>query len=221
MSFAYPVALEVAGRRCVVIGGAGPAEARAMALSDAGALVTVVAANPTEGLAELDRRGLITLVRRPYAEGDLAGAFLAVAATGDGDEHARIFEEAEARRVLLNAVDDVEHCHFAVPSILRRGDLVVAVSTGGRAPAYARRLRQELSRVIGPEHGALVDVLGDVRREMAAERVDDVDFATWARRWREALDHDLISLIRGGRLGEVRTLLRAALAEAEPKEAVA
>lgn len=200
MAFAFPVALEVAGRRCVVFGAGPIARSRAVALVEAGADVTVIA--------------------RPHEDGDLAGAFLAVAATGDPAETARILAEAERERVLLNAVDDPAHCHFAVPAVLRRGDLTVTVSTGGRAPGYARRLRDELSRTVGAEHGVLVDLIGAVRDELRAERAAD-DFDGWAARWRNALEHDLIGLVRAGRTGEARTLLRAALADDEHKEAVA
>jgi len=201
MAFAFPVSLEVAGRRCVVFGAGPLAQARAAALLDAGAVVTVIA--------------------RPYEDGDLTGAFLAVAATGDRAEHARLFAEAEREGVLLNAVDDPAHCHFAVPAVLRQGDLVVTVSTGGRAPGYAGRLRDELARTVGAEHGTLLDLIAGVRAELRAERPSGADFDEWARKWREALDHDLIGLVRAGRTGEARTLLRAALADDEPKEAVA
>jgi len=169
MAFSFPVSLEVAGRRCVVFGSGPVARARAEALLDAGAAVTAVA--------------------RPHEDGDLAGAFLAVAATGDAAETARIFAEAEREGVLLNAVDDPAHCHFAVPAVLRRG--------------------------------VLLDLIAEVRAELRAQRSPDADFNEWARRWRDALDHDLIGLVRAGRAGEARTLLRAALAEDEYKEAVA
>jgi len=201
MAFAFPVSLEVTGRRCVVFGSGPVARARAAALLDAGASVTVIA--------------------RPYEEGDLAGVFLAVAATEDAAETARVFAEAEREGTLLNAVDDPAHCHFAVPAVLRRGDLTVTVSTGGRAPGYARRLRDDLSRVVGPDYGTLVDLIGDVRAELRAERPDRADFDQWAARWRDALEHDLIGLVRAGRTGEARALLRAALADDAPKEAVA
>jgi len=201
MAFSFPVSLEVAGRRCVVFGSGPVARARAEALLDAGAAVTAVA--------------------RPHEHGDLSGAFLAVAATGDAAETARIFAEAEREGVLLNAVDDPAHCHFAVPAVLRRGDLVVTVSTGGRAPGYAGRVRDELAGTVGAEHGVLLDLIAEVRAELRAQRSPDADFNEWARRWRDALDHDLIGLVRAGRAGEARTLLRAALAEDEYKEAVA
>jgi siroheme synthase-like protein len=201
MAFGFPVSLEVAGRHCVVFGSGPVARARATALLDAGASVMVIA--------------------RPYEEGDLAGAFLAVAATGDAAETARIFAEADREGVLLNAVDDPAHCHFAVPAVLRRGDLTVTVSTGGRAPGYARRLRDELSRTVGAEYGTLVDLIGEVRAELRAERPEGSDFDRWAARWRDALGHDLIGLVRAGRTGEARTLLQAALADEDHKEAVA
>ncbi len=206
MAFSFPVALEVTGRRCVVFGSGPVARARVAALIEAGAHVTVIA--------------------RPYEDGDLAGVFLAVAATGDAAETARIFRDAEREGVLLNAVDDPAHCHFAVPAVLQRGDLTVTVSTGGRAPGYARRLRDELSRTIDAEYGTLVDLIGDVRAELRAQRPAPGsstagDFDQWAARWREALEHDLIGLVRAGRTGEARTLLRAALADDDHKEAVA
>ena len=201
MAFGFPVSLEVAGRRCVVFGAGPMARTRATALLDAGAVVTVIA--------------------RPYEDGDLAGVFLAVAATGDAAETARLFAEAEREGVLFNAVDDPAHCHFAVPAVLRRGDLTVTVSTGGRAPGYARRLRDELSTSIGAEYGTLVDLIGDVRAEFRAERPDGANFDQWAARWRDALEYDLIGLVRAGRSGEARTLLRAALADDDHKEAVA
>jgi siroheme synthase-like protein len=201
MAFSFPVSLEVAGRRCVVFGSGAVAQARVAALIDAGAAVTVIA--------------------RPHEDGDLAGAFLAVAATGDAAENAGIFAEAEREGVLLNAVDDPAHCHFAVPAVLRRGDLVVTVSTGGRAPGYAGRLRNELGQAIGAEYGTLVDLIGDLRTELRAQRPAGADFERWAARWRAALDHDLIGLVRAGRTGEARTLLRAALADDEHEEAVA
>jgi siroheme synthase-like protein len=201
MAFGFPVSLEVAGRRCVVFGSGPIARARATALLDAGAAVTLIA--------------------RPYEDGDLTGAFVAVAATGDAAEAARIFAEAEREGVLLNAVDDPAHCHFAVPAVLRRGDLTVTVSTGGRAPGYARRLRDELSLAVGDEYGTLVELIGEVRAELRAERPEGSDFDRWAARWRDALEHDLIGLVRAGRTGEARTLLGAVLADEDYKEAVA
>jgi uroporphyrin-III C-methyltransferase/precorrin-2 dehydrogenase/sirohydrochlorin ferrochelatase len=209
MPFRYPISLELEGRPCVVIGGGEVAEHKARALLEAGAAVAVISKDYTEGLEQLGRRGEVDLVRKAYSWGDLEDAFLAIAATDDPGVNAEIYEEAEERQVLLNAVDDNEHCHFAVPSIIRRGDFILAISTGGKAPALAKRLRRKLSKQFGREFGALVDSLGQVREETIRERT--VDFETWAQRWQEALDHDLLDLIRDGRVEEAQELVRRTL----------
>jgi precorrin-2 dehydrogenase/sirohydrochlorin ferrochelatase len=211
MPFRYPVALDLSGRRCVVTGGGGEAERKVRGLLEAEADVVVVALKVTDGLGDLVRRGELTHIARPYERGDLAGTFLAIAADEDRAVRAAVFAEAEEERVLCNAVDDVEHCHFAVPSIVRRGELLLAISTGGRAPALAQRLRRRLTAEFGWEWEALVDVLGQVRAETLPART--VDFATWATRWRAVLDREdeLLGLLVEGRIEEVRTRVRAEL----------
>jgi siroheme synthase-like protein len=202
MAFGYPVALELAGRRCVVVGTGPVAEEKVKGLLEAGASVAVIAP-------------------AAYRRGDLAGAFLVIAA-GDPAVNRAVFGEAEAERVLCNAVDDVDHCHFAAPSLVRRGDLVVAISTGGRSPALAKRLRADLAERLGPELGVLAELLGELRAELITTR--QVDFATWARRWEKALDADLAGLVRAGRLEELRNLVRQTVAgdtTVTRKEAVA
>lgn len=211
MPFRYPVALELSGRRCVVTGGGRAAEGKARALLEAEADVVVIAARVTDGLADLVRRREVTHIARRYRRGDLAGAFLVIAADSDRALRAAVFAEAEAERVLCNAVDDVEHCHFAVPSIVRRGELLMAISTGGRAPALAKRLRRRLSAQFGWQWEALVDVLGDVRAETHPTKT--VDFPTWAARWNEILDREeeLLELLEEGRIEEVRARVYNAL----------
>src|SRR5688572_11920690 len=211
MPFRYPVALELSGRRCVVTGGGREAEAKARALMEADADVVLIAPRVSDGVGELVRRGALTHIPRRYRRGDLAGAFLVIAADSDRAVRADVFAEAEAERVLCNAVDDVEHCHFAVPSIVRRGELLLAISTGGRAPALAKRLRRRLSAQFGWQWEALIDVLGDVRAEMLPTRT--VDFATWAGRWNDVLDREeeLLALLEEGRIDEVRERVYDAL----------
>jgi precorrin-2 dehydrogenase/sirohydrochlorin ferrochelatase len=211
MPFRYPVALELSGRRCVVTGGGREAEGKARALLEAEADVVVIAPRLSDGLAELARRGEITQIPRRYQPGDLAGAFLVITTDSDRGVRAAVFAEADAERVLCNAVDDIEHCHFAVPSIVRRGELLLAISTGGRAPALAKRLRRRLSEQFGWQWEALVDVLGEVRADALSART--VDFTTWAARWSAVLDREdeLLELLEEGRIDEVRTRVYAAL----------
>jgi siroheme synthase-like protein len=210
VAFQFPVALGVAGRRCVVVGGSDEAERRARALLDCDAEVLVLAAAPGAGLVDLGRRGRLVLVRRPYLPGDLAGAFVVV--TTDAEYNAAVYAEAEAHGVLCHAVDDPRHCHFAMPSVLRRGELTVAISTGGRAPALAKRLRHRLEEEVPAEYADLVDLLADARSEALPDRPPD--FATWARRWQTALadlDH-LLALLAAGRSDEARQRVLLSLA---------
>ena len=211
MPFRYPVALELSGRRCVVTGGGREAEGKARALLEADADVVVIAPRVSDGFNDLVRRSEITHIPRRYRRGDLAGAFLVIAADSDRAVRAEVFAEAEAERVLCNAVDDTEHCHFAVPSIVRRGELLLAISTGGRAPALAKRLRHRLTEQFGWQWEALVDVLGEVRDRTLPTR--PADFATWAARWRGVLDREeeLLQLLDEGRIDEVRERVYSAL----------
>jgi len=212
MPFGYPVALELRNRRCVVIGGGELAEHKARGLLDAGAAVVAIAPKFTSGLEELQRRQSLSLIEKAYGDGDLEGAFLAIAATDDGDINAEVFEEAERRRVLLNAVDDIAYCHFAAPSIIRRGDFMMTISTGGKAPAFAKKLRKKLSADFGDEYGILVDLLGEVREQALPQR--QVEFDIWALRWAKAMDQDLIRLVRQGRLDEAKAVVWSYIVDA-------
>ena len=211
MPFRYPIALELSRRRCVVVGGGPEAEGKARALLEADAEVVVIAAQHSFGLVDLARRGELDLIWRPYRHGDLAGVFLVVDAGGDRTQSAAVFAEAEARRVLCNAVDDTAHCHFAVPAVVRRGELLVTVSSGGRSPALAKRLRRRLTEQIGWEYEVLVDLLGEVRAEALPGRT--VSFAVWAQRWEAILEEEdeLVRLVAAGREDEVRVRARAHL----------
>jgi len=207
MPFAFPLALEVTGRRCVVIGGDSAAAVKVAALLDAGAAVTVIAADADAGLVELSRRGEIELIGREYRRGDLVGALL-VFATGNRARNAAVFAEAEASGVLCNAHQDSAHCHFASPTVTRRGDLVVAVSTGGRAPTLAGYVRDILAADLPDEFGALIDLVAEIR----AEGIAPDDLAERGRLWRSALDFDILGLLGSGQWEAARRLLRAVLA---------
>jgi siroheme synthase-like protein len=197
MAFGYPVLLELAGRRAVVVGELAVAAGKVEGLLAAGAAVTVVATGPAAELDRLAAEPGVTVRRRGYLPGDLAGAFLCVAGAADPMLRSAVAAEARASGVLVNVMDDVRGCDFAAPAVVRRGDLVVAVGTGGRAPALASRLRAELGERFGPEWAELVDLVGEVR---AATLGDLPELEERARRWRAALDlAELERLIRAGR----------------------
>ena len=189
MAFGYPVSLELSGRRCVVIGTGPLAEEKAAGLLEAGADVVTLSA---------------------YENGDLEGAFLAVVTDPDRDLHASVAVEAREKRVLLNCMDDIPYCDFAAPSIVRRGDLRISISTGGKAPALAKRLRLQLTEEIDEAYAELVDLLGEVRAETIGDRAD---FETWRRRWQHALDQPLLEMVREGRVDEAKDLVRRCLTQ--------
>jgi uroporphyrin-III C-methyltransferase/precorrin-2 dehydrogenase/sirohydrochlorin ferrochelatase len=189
----YPVSLVLRGRRSVVVGGGCVAEHKVQGLLEAGARVTVVSPEVTRLLEDLAAQGAVEHHRRPYRPGDLAGAFLAVAATDDRAVNGAIWAEAEARGVLLNAVDDLDHCHFIAPAIHRAGDITVAVSTAGKSPALAVRLRQRIAGLIGRAEARLCEFLGGLRLELAA-RVPDP--ATRTALWYRIVDSDVVDFVR-------------------------
>ncbi|HEX6675465.1 MAG TPA: bifunctional precorrin-2 dehydrogenase/sirohydrochlorin ferrochelatase [Actinomycetes bacterium] len=215
--FGYPVSLDLAGHRAVVIGADAVAQGKVEGLLAAGARVAVVADGPTATLAALESDPRVTVARRPWRPGDLDGATVCVAASGDPGTRAAICREARGRGVLVNVMDDVEHCDFAAPALVRRGDLLIAISTGGRSPALARRLREELEARFGDEWAVVLDLLAEVR----ADTLDHLpDLQERARRWQDALDLDeLVLLVRGGRYAEARRTLTARLLAGEPNAA--
>src|SRR6266545_2029601 len=209
MAFGYPITLEVAGRRAVVIGRMAVAQGKARALLEAGAHVTVISPGPRQALAKLASHERATVLRRDYEPGDLEGAFLCVASAEKPEVRAAIHAEGRWRKVLVNVMDDIPHCDFAAPAVVRRGDLAIAISTGGRSPALARRLREDLERQYGPEWAALLHVIGDVRAHTLAALPD---LGERIRAWARALDPEaLLTLVREGRDGEAREVLTAAL----------
>jgi precorrin-2 dehydrogenase/sirohydrochlorin ferrochelatase len=206
MTAYYPVCLDLRDRPCVVIGGGTVAARKVEGLLECGARVTVVAPLLAPALQALLDAGQITARLRPYADGDLDGAALAIAATDEREVNALVAAEARARGVWLNAADDPERCDFILPAVIRRGDLQIAISTGGRSPALARRVREDLERLLPAEYADLLPVLADVRAELREEGVD-----VPPERWQTALDEYVLSRLRAGDLAGARERLRAGL----------
>jgi precorrin-2 dehydrogenase/sirohydrochlorin ferrochelatase len=191
----YPVFLDLRDRRCVVVGGGEMAAAKARELCAAGAHVEVVTERPGSSVEAMATGGELRLRRRPYQEGDLAGAFLVIAAGDDPAEREAVWREASRRGLPLNSVDDPPRCSFIAGSVVRRGALTVAVSTSGRAPALAVRLRQWLERQLGAEHARFLELAGSVRAALA-EREPDADRRR--ERWYALVDSDAMELLRRG-----------------------
>jgi len=154
------------GRQCLVVGAGPVAEAKIESLLGTAAAVRVVAPMATPKIREWARQGVIDWHERKYAASDLAGMFFVIAATGSTALHDEIYAEAQSRGVLCNAVDEPERCDFYFPAVVRRGELQIAISTGGLSPALAQRLRKELEQQFGPEWEQWVAQLGRTRDEL-------------------------------------------------------
>lgn len=200
----YPVFLDIAGKRCVVVGGGQVALRKVKTLLEYGAKVEVISPELCPELAAITE---ISVRHRQYQPGDLKGAFLAIVATNNHEINHRIAGEARSQGVLVNVVDDAEYCDFILPSLVRRGDMTIAVSTAGRSPALARKLRTRLEQDFGGEYAVLVRLIDEVRLELK-QRGIAVDSETW----QEALELDLLTgLVKLGQTEKARVLLKEGL----------
>jgi siroheme synthase-like protein len=195
----HAVFLRLDGRSCVVVGGDPVAERKVEGCLAAGGTVTVVAETLTPALEHLEASGRIACRRRAYREGDLLGAVIAYAAERDPRVIAALRAEADREHVLLNVVDVPESSTFFAPAVVARGDLQIAVGTGGSSPGLASRLRRELEAEIGPEYAPYVEILGAVRRRLPDGRRAEV----MAR----LVDSELLALVRDGRAVAIDALL--------------
>jgi siroheme synthase-like protein len=198
----YPVFLDVSQRRCVVIGGGAVAQRRVEGLLAAGAIVTVVSPVITETLGRLVAQGVVRHIGRAYEAGDLAGFNLVFVATDNREVNESIFSEARAVGIWINAADDPQNCDFILPAVVRRGELSVAISTGGASPASARAIREELDTYFTPDYALLVRIAGEVRQELK-----DRPLAVSPEAWNQALRGEFRRLIAENRDEDAKALL--------------
>lgn len=201
----YPLFLDIAGRLCLVIGGGSVAERKIGRLLDCGARVEVVARRLTSALTALKGEGRIVHREEDYHAERIRGAFLVIGATNDRVVNESVCRDARALGILVNIVDWPEQCDFILPSVVERGDLTLAVSTSGRSPALARKLREELEGCYGPEYAVLTGILGKLReRVIAAGRPADEN----REKFESLVASDILQHIRAGRWGEIETLIK-------------
>ena len=191
----YPMMVDLTGKRCLVVGGGVVAERKVGLLVKCGAKVEVVSPKATPRLTVLASSGRIRLRRRPVRAADLPGAFLVVVATDDPRVNREVAERARKASGLVNVAGDPAACSFLVPSVVRRGDLTVAISTGGGSPALARKLRQRLEQTVGPEYETFVAVLRLLRERARRAIADPEDRQAIYRR---AVDSDLFEAAARG-----------------------
>jgi siroheme synthase-like protein len=206
----YPLFMDLAGRPCLVVGAGAVAARKARSLLECGARVTVVGVRPTAAFRALERRGVV--VRdRPFRAGDVGVQALIIAATDDRTVNAAVAAAARRKRIPVNTVDDPEHCSFIVPAVVTRGDLTVAISTGGKSPAAARLVKERISEVLGDEYAALVRLLGVHREEMKDAVAEQT---TRARAWKRMIEDGVLEALRRGDRAGAAKIVRTSLADA-------
>lgn len=205
----YPIFVDLEGRRCLVVGGGPIATDKVRKLAEHGASVRLVSPALTPELAAMAAAGAIDEHRaRAYRPGDLEGCLLAIAATDRAEVNRAVRREADARGLLCNVVDDPGLCTFTVPSVVRRGELAIAVSTGGASPVVARRIRREIEAAYGPEWGALIALLRELRGELKARHPDMPARRAAVER---VMDGDVLRRLAAGDDAGARALARRAL----------
>ena len=203
----YPIFLNISGKRCVVVGGGQVALRKVRVLLEYGASVEVISPELCPELKELAESGEIRVSRRSYRAGDLKNASIAIAATSDKSTNLTVVQEARRNAVLVNVVDEPENSDFIVPSYMRRGEITIAISTAGRSPALARKIRTKLEKELGDEYTSLASLIGEVRAEVKRQGIKVNGDA-----WQEALDLDLlIELLRKGDNEKSQAILLSSL----------
>lgn len=207
-NFRYPVFLDLSGKKCVVIGTGTEVFGKIQALVDASASVLYVNPQAEPAIEALAAAGLITWQARAFEASDLNSSFLVITALEDNSE---VFRLAEECNVVCNAVDDPDHCRFSFGSVHRCGDLTIAISTNGAAPALAVRLRERLAREIGPEYAAFLTLLKNARAEIMS-RVPE--FGARRELWYRIVDSEILAELREGREETASQRIRDMIEEA-------
>jgi len=197
----FPVFLDLHEKPAVVIGGGAVAERKVLPLLSCGARITVISPSLTRKLSYLVRAGALRHRKRRWRSADLRGAFVVLATTNDPVSNAEVARRVNSRAHLINVADDPLRCNFILPSVVTRGDLIIAVSTSGKSPAVARRIRQELERTLGNAYGRYLRMMGEVRVQVQ-ERVSSI------RRRRSIMNRlaasDLLELLQSGQTVQAR-----------------
>jgi precorrin-2 dehydrogenase/sirohydrochlorin ferrochelatase len=206
----YPIHLDIQNRNCLVVGGGGVGTRKVVTLLNCGAKVTVVSPNISEQLRDLAESPSLTLKQRPYRSDDLEGMFLVIGATDDETLNRQISRDAEQRSTLCNIADRPEICNFILPSIVQRDDLIITISTSGRSPALAKKLRQTLEARFGEEYGVFLRLMGGIRKKLLEQ-----SHAPEAHKpiFEQLINSDLTALIKEGNTNEIDARLFSILGE--------
>lgn len=201
----FPIFLDLKGRPCLVVGGGRVGERKALSLVAAGARVTVVSPTLTAKLARLAEKGDLTHRRRSFRRGDLRGVSLAFTCANDPAVNHRVWAEGVERGIPVNVVDDPKHCTFIMPSLVSRGGLIIAISTGGRSPALAKKIRQELERSFGREYSLLLQLMAGLRRRLLTQGRPSADNK---KVFKNIVESPILRLLREEKVEQAEKLLK-------------
>ncbi|MEW6381090.1 MAG: bifunctional precorrin-2 dehydrogenase/sirohydrochlorin ferrochelatase [bacterium] len=168
----YPVCLDLHGKHCLVIGGGTVAERKVLTLLEYEAAVSVISPRATSLIVQMSHEGRLIYTAREFEQGDVRGYFLIIAATNNDQINRIISREAQDENILVNVVDAPDDSTFILPALVRRGDLTISISTGGKSPALARKMREDMEARYGPEYEVLVDILGNLRKNILQREPD-------------------------------------------------
>jgi precorrin-2 dehydrogenase/sirohydrochlorin ferrochelatase len=206
----YPVFIRLEDRHCLVVGGGAVGARKVLDLLEAGARVTVVSPELTPVLADLAAKGELIHLQGDFQEEQVQGMALVIGATDDMEVNARVSAAAQVRNIWVNIVDQPDLCTFIVPAQVRRGELTLAISTGGASPALARKIREELEELFGPEYGPYLALMQTIRTRVLEARRGDPENAVLFKR---LVDSPLLPALKRGDQTEVRRILREVLGE--------
>ena len=206
----YPIYLDVKDRKCLVVGGGAVGTRKVETLLECGAKVTVVSIDASEKLKKLSNSGLIRLKERAFQTDDLESVFLVVVATDDEDLNIKVHTAAERRRVLCNIADRPEACNFILPSIVSRGDLTIAISTSGKSPAFAKKLRKQLEAQFGDEYAEFLKLMGAIRKKLLSK---DHEPEAHKHLFERLIETDLVQMLKNADTDAINTLLLEVLGD--------
>jgi len=200
----YPVNLDILNRKCLVVGGGSVGTRKVITLLDCGATIIVVSPVASEKLLELADNSVITLKKRPYQTSDLDGTFLVIGATDDEELNRQISADAEKLNMLCNIADRPEVCNFILPSIVNRGDLVISISTSGKSPAFAKKLRKELEKQFGEEYAEFLRLMGAIRKKLLRKKHQP---EAHKHLFEQLISSGLIEMIKNNKKEDINSLL--------------
>ena len=200
----YPIYLDIKDRDCLVVGGGSVGTRKVKRLLECGAKVTVISVDATEKLKELSDSGVIQLKERDFQTSDLDDRFLVIGATDNQEMNFKIHAEAEQRGLLCNIADHPKACNFILPSIVNRGDLIIAISTSGKSPAFAKRLRKHLEKEFGDEYAEFLNLMGAIRTKLLSQ---DHEPEAHKHLFERLIEKDLVQMLKNSDTENINALL--------------